>query len=246
VSIIDRRRFIKLLLASGGLALVGRYVSGQVSRPEATAKGPQPPPGSHISAIKKYPQVNSTATATNAQGQVELTPEYLWYVVQIGPTPTIDINDYALVVDGLVESPLKLTYNDLMSLPSVKIVTTLQCVSDPYFLKATVEWTGVRLSTILNMAGASENAIKVIAYGADGYTSDLPIWKAMEPDTIVAYMADGQPLLRNHGYPVRLVVPRWWGYKNVKWLVKLTVTNENYLGYWESVGYPDIARKNGE
>ncbi|MFP3073827.1 MAG: molybdopterin-dependent oxidoreductase [Caldivirga sp.] len=241
MSISDRRRFIKLLLASGGLALVGRYVGSQLSRLETT-KGPQPPPGSHISATKKYPQVNST----NTQSQVELTPEYLWYIVQVGPTPIIDVSNYALVVDGLVERPLKLTYNDLTSLPSVKIVNTLQCVSDPYFLKATVEWTGVRLSTILNMAGVSEGAIKVIAYGADGYTSDLPISKAMEPDTIVAYMADGSPLPSDHGYPVRLVVPRWWGYKNVKWLVRLTVTNENYLGYWESLGYPDIAKKNGE
>ncbi len=223
------------MLSMGGLALLSGYVSNQL--PEIRATGVKVPPNSHVSAVRSYGG-NSTSSS------VELTPEYLWYIVQVGPTPSVNLNNYTLVVDGLVNNPLKLTYDEITSLPSVEITNTLQCVSDPYFLKATVRWRGVRLSTILNMAGISKNAVKIIAYGADGYTSDLPLWKAMEPDTLVAYMADGNPLPKNHGYPVRLVVPRWWGYKNVKWLVKLTVTDENYLGYWESLGYPDIAKKN--
>jgi len=239
VSLIDRRKFIKLLLAAGGLAALGGYVSNQLTQVNSENAGtPQPPPNSHISAVRNYTGINTTSINTP-----NLTPVSSWYVVQIGQTPVIDVNQYALIVDGLVENPLKLTYEELTSLPSVDLVTKLQCVSDPYFLSATVKWTGVRLSTILNMAGVSKNAIKVITYGADGYTSDLPLWKAMEPDTLVAYMADGEPLLRRHGYPVRLVVPRWWGYKSVKWLVRLTLTDRNYLGYWESLGYPDIARK---
>lgn len=225
----------------------------------------QVPPESHISAIKKFPiksitnntVINATTVATNSTSvsnvsesnstqlinPAELTPLNDWYIVQIGVTPYLSSNDYVLTVDGLVENPLKLTYNDLLSMPSKTILDTIQCVSDSYFLKATVEWTGVPLKYILNEAGVQQGAIKVVSYGADGYTSDLPLWKAMEDDTLVAYMVDGQPLPHTHGYPVRLVVPRWWGYKYVKWLVKLTVTNENYLGYWESRGYPDVARK---
>ncbi|WP_202795131.1 molybdopterin-dependent oxidoreductase [Thermoproteus uzoniensis] len=233
---MDRRRFIKLMLAAGGAAVLGGYATYRL--PQTGGSRPEPPPNSHISAIQNY----TGSTTTSAP---PLTPENLWYVVQIGPTPTVDVGNYALVVDGLVENPLKLTYKELASLPSVELVTTLQCVSDPYFLRATVKWRGVKLSDILNMAGVSKNAVKVVAYGADGYTSDLPLWKAMEPDTLVAYMADGEPLPSKHGYPVRLVVPRWWGYKSVKWLVKLTVTDKDYLGYWESVGYPDVARKDG-
>ncbi|WP_250634610.1 molybdopterin-dependent oxidoreductase [Pyrobaculum ferrireducens] len=91
------------------------------------------------------------------------------------------MDNYALEVDGLVEKPLRLTYDELASLPSVELVATLQCVSDPYFLRATVKWRGVRLADILNMAGVSKDAVKVIAYGVDGYTSDLPLSKAMEP-----------------------------------------------------------------
>ncbi|MGC8606094.1 MAG: molybdopterin-dependent oxidoreductase [Vulcanisaeta sp.] len=219
------------------------------------------PTASHISAIKTFPtnktqQVNvdavAVSNATNNTGStsnvtnVSLTPLDDWYIVQIGPTPQVNIGNYMLVVDGLVNNPLNLTYSELTSMPTTTIIDTLQCVSDPYFLKAMVKWIGVPLKYVLNAAGVQSGATKVILYGADGYTSDLPLWKAMENDTLIAFMADGQPLLATHGYPVRLVVPRWWGYKYVKWLVKITVTNENYLGYWESRGYPDVARKNGD
>ncbi len=212
------------------------------------------PTTSHISAIKTFPtnrtqQVNvssvSVGNAVNNTGStsnvtnVSLTPLDDWYIVQIGPTPQVNVGSYTLVIDGLVNNPLSLTYPELTSMPTKTILDTIQCVSDPYFLRAVVEWTGVPLKYVLNLAGIQSGATKVILYGgADGYTSDLPLWKAMEDDTLIAFMADGQPLLRTHGYPVRLVVPRWWGYKYVKWLVKITVTNENYLGYWESRGLP--------
>jgi len=173
-----------------------------------------------------------------------LTPFSAWYVVQYSKyTPTLSRSNYILTVDGQVENPLQLTYEDLMNMPSISVKDTIQCVSNSYFLQANVEWTGVPLKYILNEAGVKPNAIKVVTFGADGYTADLPLYKAMEDDTVVAYMVDGKPLPELHGYPVRMVVPRWWGYCYTKWLVRIHVTDENYLGYWESRGYPDVARK---
>ncbi|MEJ2775361.1 molybdopterin-dependent oxidoreductase [Sulfolobaceae archaeon RB850M] len=176
-----------------------------------------------------------------SQSQNGLTPLSNWYVVQIGVTPTA--TNYILTVDGEVENPLQLTFDDLKKMPSVTISDTIQCVSDPYFLKANVVWTGVPLKYVLQMAKPSPSAIKVLTFGADGYTADLPMWKAMEDDTLIAYEVDGQPLPKVHGYPARLVVPRWWGYCYTKWLVRIHVTSKNVLGYWESRGYPDIAKK---
>ncbi|TRM79614.1 oxidoreductase, partial [Sulfolobus sp. D5] len=161
-----------------------------------------------------------------------LTPFGSWYVVQIAETPSINLNNYVLTVDGDVENPLQITYNELTSMPSVTIKDTIQCVSDPLFLRANVEWTGVPLRYILNMANPKASAIKVLTFGAEGYTADLPLWKAMEDDTLVAYMVDGKPLPQVHGYPVRMVVPRWWGYTYTKWLVRIHVTSKNVLGYW--------------
>ncbi|BAB66034.1 molybdopterin-dependent oxidoreductase [Sulfurisphaera tokodaii] len=175
--------------------------------------------------------------------QNALTPFGSWYVVQIAGTPEISVNNYVLTVDGEVENPIRLTYQDLLKMPSIEVKDTIQCVSDPYFLRANVVWTGVPLKYIIDMVKPSPNVIKVIGYGAEGYTADLPISKAMEPNVIIAYMVDGKPLPQVHGYPVRLAVPGWWGYTYVKWLVRLYFTSKNILGYWESRGYPDYAKK---
>ncbi|QKR00785.1 molybdopterin-dependent oxidoreductase [Metallosphaera tengchongensis] len=171
-----------------------------------------------------------------------VTPFGSWYIVQVGSTPNVNVENYVLTVDGDVSNPLQLTYSQLTSMPSVTVKDTIQCVSDPLFLRANVEWTGVPLSNILRLAGPDPSAIKVLTFGAEGYTADLPIEKATD-DVIVAYMVDGKPLPQVHGYPVRMVVPGWWGYTYTKWLVRIHVTSKNVLGYWESLGYPDDAVK---
>ncbi|BCS91836.1 molybdopterin-dependent oxidoreductase [Metallosphaera javensis (ex Sakai et al. 2022)] len=175
--------------------------------------------------------------------QSALTPFGSWYVVQIAGTPEVLVNNYILTVDGEVKNPMTFTYEDLINLPSVEVKDTIQCVSDPFFLKANVVWTGIPLKEIIDMVKPSPDVIKVVGFGAEGYTADIPIYKAMEPDVIIAYMADGRPLPQVHGYPARLAVPGWWGYTYVKWLVRLYFTSKNVLGYWESEGYPDVAKK---
>lgn len=263
--ISSRRRFLTILLTAGAATILANIMpsvlhsnsseSSTVSKVKSALTNESTvnitvPTSSHISAVKSFPtnktrQINATITTTSST-TISLTPLDDWYIVQIGPTPQVATSSFMLIVDGLVDNPLTITYNELIKMPSKTIIDNIACVSDPYFLRATVQWTGVPLKYILNMAGVKPNATKIITYGADGYTSDLPLWKAMEDDTLVAYMADGQPLLTSHGYPIRLFVPRWWGYKSVKWLVKITVTDENYLGYWESRGYPDIAKMSSD
>ena len=257
--ISSRRRFLTILLTAGAATMLANMLpsvlhsnsseGSTVSKVRSALTNESTvnitvPTSSHISAVKSFP-TNKTQQ-TNATTTISLTPPDDWYIVQIGPTPQVATSSFMLIVDGLVDNPLTITYNELIKMPSKTIIDNIACVSDPYFLRATVQWTGVPLKYILNMAGVKPNATKIITYGADGYTSDLPLWKAMEDDTLVAYMADGQPLLTRHGYPIRLFVPRWWGYKSVKWLVKITVTDENYLGYWESRGYPDIAKMSSD
>jgi len=214
VNLSERRRFIKLMLGAGAIALIGSS-------------------GYRLSELIMPSEGSKSA----------LTPLNQWYVVQIGPTPTIDVSNYRLMIDGLVQNPLALSLSEIMSMASTSLPDTIQCVSDSFFLKANVLWRGVPLRNILEKAKPMSNASKVILFGADGYTSDLPMEKAMEDTTLVVYEADNELLLNQHGYPVRLAVPGWWGYKYVKWLTRISLTDENYLGYWESRGYPDVARK---
>lgn len=214
VNLSERRRFIKLMLGAGVIALIGSS-------------------GYRLSELIMPSEGSRSA----------LTPLNQWYVVQIGPTPTIDVSNYRLMIDGLVQNPLALSLSEIMSMASTSLPDTIQCVSDSFFLKANVLWRGVPLRNILEKAKPMSNASKIILFGADGYTSDLPMEKAMEDTTLVVYEADNELLLNQHGYPVRLAVPGWWGYKYVKWLTRISLTDENYLGYWESRGYPDVARK---
>ncbi len=163
--------------------------------------------------------------------------------MQIGPTPQVSASNFAIQIYGDVSNPFSLSYDELTSMPSVSVKDVIQCVSDPGYLRASVTWTGVPLKDILSSADPSPNAMKVVFLSADGYFTDLPLWKAMEPDTLLAYAADGNPLPQDHGFPVRAVVPRWWGYKYAKWITKIWITKQDYIGYWESLGYPDVARK---
>jgi len=217
VPLSGRRGFLKLLLSSGALALSGSYVSSPTFRRV----------------------LHSISTSTSDS----LSPESNWYRVQIGPTPQVSASNFAIQIYGDVSNPFSLSYDELTSMPSVSVKDVIQCVSDPGYLRASVTWTGVPLKDILSSADPSPNAMKVVFLSADGYFTDLPLWKAMEPDTLLAYAADGNPLPQDHGFPVRAVVPRWWGYKYAKWITKIWITKQDYIGYWESLGYPDVARK---
>jgi hypothetical protein len=145
--------------------------------------------------------------------------------------------DYRLTVDGLVDRPLSLTVADLESLPATRLVHTFQCVTG--WLVPDVHWVGVRLTDLAKHAGASPNASAFWFTSFDGvYTESLTMEQAEQSGAIVAYSMLGGPVARDHGGPVRLYVPGMFGYKSIKWLSRITLTNQLQLGYWELNGYP--------
>lgn len=174
----------------------------------------------------------------NQGSYTSITPNDRFFVVSIGDSPKIDIQDWVLRVDGLVENPLNLTYENITSFPAVSDVVTLKCVAGP---QGTANWTGVRLSAILDMAGIKDGASEVVFFAEDGFSSSLEIADATMPDVILAYEMNGDTLPVDHGYPVRLVVPGKYGYKWVKWIVNIQVVGYDYKGYWESRGWDDDA-----
>lgn len=157
-----------------------------------------------------------------------------------------DNDEWTIVVDGLVSNPLDLTYDDLLAMPSKTVTAKLWCVDDPTGITArTSDWTGVPLKTILEIAGISDNAVKIALYAADGYSTDLTPETALrsDADIIIAYKKDGTFISKSgEGYPpLQLVVPGKYGYKWVKYLTHIEVVEYDYLGYWESRGYSDEA-----
>jgi DMSO/TMAO reductase YedYZ molybdopterin-dependent catalytic subunit len=142
---------------------------------------------------------------------------------------------WTLTVDGLVQHPLNLTLNEIVAMPKTTEYAALYCVGNPQTPVTSGNWTGVRLSTILETAGVSEGAIKVAFHAKDGYSTDLTISTAMSQNIILAYQRNGQPLTET----LRLVVPGEWGYKWISMVTHIQLVNYDFKGTWESSGYPD-------
>lgn len=154
-----------------------------------------------------------------------------------GSYPSISTHKYRLKISGLIERPTTLTFADLTALPSVELDKTFQCVTG--WRVPNVHWKGVQLSRILDMVGASQDAVAVSFDSYDGAdTESLSLAQAYLSDVIVAYEMYGQTVSREHGGPVRLVVPQMYGYKSLKWLSGIRVMDEQLMGYWEQNGYP--------
>ena len=157
--------------------------------------------------------------------------------------PAVDATKWTLDIGGSVESPFSLTYDDLLDLEAVEQLKTLECISNEVGgeLISTALWTGVPLRDLLARAKPKAETYDVKLTSIDGYTDSIRIEKAMEPDTIVAYLMNGVTIPQDHGYPVRLLVPNIYGMKNVKWLKSIECVTFDYLGYWMERGWSDLA-----
>jgi DMSO/TMAO reductase YedYZ molybdopterin-dependent catalytic subunit len=150
--------------------------------------------------------------------------------------PARSAQDYRLDVTGLVERPLRLTLDDLRSLPAVRLERDFQCVTG-WRVKG-VPWTGVRISELLDRAGVRPEARALTFRSFDGaYSESLTLEQSRRPDVLVTYAMEGAPLSRAHGGPARLYVAPMYGYKSLKWLESIEVVDHVELGYWERQGY---------
>ena len=157
--------------------------------------------------------------------------------------PSADIEKWVLNIGGSVESPFSLTFDELLDLEAVEQLKTLECISNEVGgeLMSTALWTGVPLRDLLARARPKAETYDVKLTSIDGYTDSIRIEKAMEAETIVAYLMNGVTIPLDHGYPARLLVPNIYGMKNVKWLTKIECVTFDYQGYWMERGWSDIA-----
>lgn len=145
--------------------------------------------------------------------------------------------DYRLRVGGMVATPLELTVDDLRGLPATRLTRNFQCVTG--WVVDGVQWAGVRLTDLARHAGALSSATAFEFSSFDGvYTESMTLRQAEQTGAIVAYEMLGRPITRGHGGPVRLYVPAMFGYKSIKWLSGVTLTDHTPTGYWEQRGYP--------
>jgi DMSO/TMAO reductase YedYZ molybdopterin-dependent catalytic subunit len=156
-----------------------------------------------------------------------------WPVLHYGPVPGFDGSNWDLEVFGLVENPFTLTYDELRALPNVTVHADMHCVTGWTTLDN--DWQGVSFRTIAEIARPTSEAKWVIAHCAYGYTSNLSL-EAMSDD-LLAWANGGQDLTPEHGWPLRLVVPKRYAWKSAKWLTGLEFAAHNRRGFWEVRGY---------
>ena len=177
----------------------------------------------------------------------DVTPTKEFYVVSKNPfglDPVLDAAKWSLDISGLVSRPRRLSYEDVKALPAVERFHTLECISNEIGgdLIGNARWKGVRLAELLTRAGGvGPRTVKVAFRCADGYTESIPVKDAMNPNTLVAYEMNGAPLTPKHGFPVRLLVPGYFGMKNPKWITRIEPVDHDFQGYWERSGWTDDA-----
>ncbi len=158
--------------------------------------------------------------------------------------PSVPEASWQLRITGLVQNELVLTLDELMALPSVERSSTLMCISNQVGgnLIGNSVWTGVPLRELLAMAGVGPGVEKLVLRAADNYADSFPLDSAMHEDVILAYLHNGEPLTRDHGFPARLLIPEIYGMKNVKWLQEIELSPDaGFLGYWQQRGWSDSA-----
>jgi DMSO/TMAO reductase YedYZ molybdopterin-dependent catalytic subunit len=158
-----------------------------------------------------------------------------WPVLHYGPIPRFDEATWDFTVKGLCENPFILTYQELKGLGPEKVTADMHCVTGWSTLDN--QWEGVRFRVLAERARPAPEANWVIAHSDHGYTSDLSLRAMLDDDVLVAWGWGGEPLTAEHGFPLRLVVPKRYAWKSAKWLRGLEFTDRNVRGFWEVRGY---------
>ena len=158
-----------------------------------------------------------------------------WPVLHVGPIPRFDPKTWDLRVVGLVEQPLRLTWEEFNALPRVTLASDIHCVTTWSRYENT--WQGVSTREVLRRAGAKPGARFVMVYAENDYTANLPLEAFEAEDALFATHHNGAPLDPEHGYPLRLVVPRLYFWKSAKWVRGIELIAEDRPGFWEQRGY---------
>lgn len=158
-----------------------------------------------------------------------------WPVLDLGVLPEVTRESFRLTIDGAVESPLVLSFAELLELEQIEDTSDFHCVTT--WSQLNLVWKGVRLSELLALARPLETAQAIMAHASDEYTTNVVLEEALKPDVLMVYQVNGGPLPREHGGPVRMITPQLYAWKGAKWISRLEVMTEDRPGFWEQRGY---------
>ena len=158
-----------------------------------------------------------------------------WPVLHEGAVPYIDVATWTFTISGLVEKERTLDFTEFAALPQVKVFSDIHCVTG--WSKLDNSWEGVSTQAIKDVVDILPEARYVMVHAERGFTTNLPLQDFFAEDVLFAVKHDGEPLTPEHGYPVRLVVPRLYFWKSAKWVTGVEFMEKDKPGFWESYGY---------
>lgn len=236
----------------------------------APAFGQRPVPGAGLIIREKDPENLESPAAVL---QTFLTPTDQFYIRNHFKVPQVTAESWKLKVEGAVNRPFEIGYRDLIGMPSRNQVSMMECAGNGrVFLvpkengaqwqsgaAGNAEWTGVPLSAVLEKAGLKANAVDVVFEGMDQgevrdepkspgeirFAHSVPLDKARNGNVLLAFKMNGEDLSPAHGFPVRVIVPGWYGMASVKWLSRIVVTDKPFDGFFQSLQYSHWERPNG-
>ncbi len=158
-----------------------------------------------------------------------------WPVLDLGVQPDVSMERWRLRLEGLVEAPLRLTWDEFMALPQTESVSDIHCVTQ--WSRYDNRWQGVKAAELLALARPKPAARFVGFTSYDGYTTNVPLAEFAREEVLLAHSWEGQPLTRQHGGPVRVVIPRLYFWKSPKWVTRIELLGADRPGFWEVRGY---------
>jgi DMSO/TMAO reductase YedYZ molybdopterin-dependent catalytic subunit len=223
---ITRRRFLLSAAGTSFALIVGCTPGGQ------SAKVAEP----------------STTLGDRVEGtapdEIIITPNDDFYLTFFqDPNPAVDINVWRLEIDGLVDTPISLSYDEVLALPAVEEMRTLECIGNPVGgnLIGNAIWKGFLLDELLQQVGVQPEAIRAQFGAVDGYWTSVDLEWITQPGVLMAYQMNGEPLPPKHGFPLRILMPGLYGQKMPKWITNIRFTDKIVDGFWEGRGWSDVA-----
>ncbi|WP_439600500.1 sulfite oxidase-like oxidoreductase [Devosia sp.] len=199
----------KLTRTKSRWAELGKFLTGQLSRPEEARL----PPGQHL--VKNWP------------------------ILDLGQTPTVSRDVWRLDIAGEVERPQTWSFDDLMAQPQADRLSDIHCVTS--WSRYDNHWKGVTTHQLMEAVGVKAEARFVLFSSNDGYTTNMAIEDFASEAALLAHSWENEPLTRDHGGPVRLVVPHLYFWKSPKWLKRIEFAARDHRGFWEVRGYHNHA-----
>ena len=158
-----------------------------------------------------------------------------WPVLDLGAQPNIPKEMWRLFINGEVENPVRLTWDDVMALPQIDSVSDMHCVTQ--WSRYDNHWKGVSARAILDLVMPKMEVKHVVLHAYDTYTTNVSLEVFSDPDVLLAHTWEGLPISREHGGPLRLLIPRWYLWKSAKWIKRIEFVTNDQPGFWEKRGY---------